>query len=267
MHLPLKQKVCVFSIWLLLLCVTIVQAQVPAAPNPPRLVNDFAHILTEGQVNLLERTLRVFNDSTSNQIVVVTVNDLGGYDKAQFAYEIGEKWKVGQQRFDNGVVILIKPKTERERGEAFIATGYGLEGVLPDAICKRIVDEHMIPHFRENDYYGGIVAALEIIIPLAKGEYSEKLGRGNETGGIAGLIVVLLIFFLIVFLAKRKGPKNFNNRGGGSGDFWTGMILGNMLGSGGRNSSGSWGSFSGGSGGFGGFGGGSFGGGGAGGSW
>ncbi|MDR1171548.1 MAG: TPM domain-containing protein, partial [Bacteroidales bacterium] len=115
---------------------------------------------------------------------------------------------------------------------------------------------------RENDYYGGIVAALDIIIPLAKGEYSEKLNRQEKSGGITGIVFVLLILALFVYMAKRKGPKNFNNRG--SGDFRTGMILGNMLGGSHGNS---WGSFKSGSGGFGGFGGGSFGGGGAGGSW
>jgi uncharacterized protein len=231
-------------------------------------VNDFARILTNSQVNTLERALQTFNDSTSNQIVVVLVNNLGGADKAQYAYELGEKWGVGQQRFDNGVVVLIKPKTERERGEAFIATGYGMEGVLPDVICRRIVDEQMIPRFRESDYYGGIVAALEVIVPLAKGEYSEKLNRrGGVLGGIAVSFVMILIIFLTAVLAKRKGPKNFNNRGRGgrgAGDFWTAMILGNMLGNGSRSSGGSWGGFSGGTGGFGG---GSFGGGGAGGSW
>ncbi len=241
------------------------QAQIPARPDPPRLVNDFAQVLTDMQRKELEQRLVAFNDTTSNQVVVVTVSTLDGYDRAQFAYEIGEKWGVGQEKSDNGVVILIKPKTENERGEAFIAPGYGLEGVLPDAICRRIVDEHMIPHFRNNDYYGGIVAALDIVLPLANGEYSEAL---ENNGRLAGIVVLLIILFVVILLIviSKNGPRNLNS-GNRGGDFWTGMMIGGMLGGSGRSHGGSWGGFSGGGGGFGGFGGGSFGGGGAGGSW
>ena len=115
-----------FCICLVLLTGSSLLAQVPARPVPPRLVNDMASILSPEQNNALERKLVDFADSTSNQITVVIVPELYGMDKASLAYEIGEKWGVGHEKYNNGIVILVKPKTETERGEAFIATGYGL---------------------------------------------------------------------------------------------------------------------------------------------
>ena len=112
----------------LMLCLTAVtaMAQVPSRPNPPRLVNDLAGIL--GDCQWLEDSLQKIAVETSNQICVVTMDDFGGYDKAMMAYSIGEQWGVGKADKDNGVVILIKPKTPDSKGEAFIAAGSGLEG-------------------------------------------------------------------------------------------------------------------------------------------
>src|SRR5512133_3334459 len=149
-------------------------AQIPQRPQPQRLVNDLASVFTAEQAGQLESTLADFSNKTSNQIVILTVNSLEGIDKSQFAYSVGEQWGVGQSKFDNGVVILIKPKAGNERGETFIATGYGLEGALPDAICKRIVDNEMIPSFGKNDYFGGVSKALNVILPIASGEYTSK---------------------------------------------------------------------------------------------
>ena len=130
-------------------------AQVPARPQPQRLVNDLADVFSSAQEQRMEQALVAFADSTSNQIAVVTVSELYGMDKAQLAFQIGEQWGVGQSKFDNGVVILVKPKVGNSRGEVFIATGYGLEGVLTDALCRRIIEERMIPAFRAEDYFAG----------------------------------------------------------------------------------------------------------------
>jgi len=128
----------------------------PARPDPPRLVNDFANILSPQEAADLENRLVSFSDSTSTQIVVVIVPSLNGFEKADFAEQIGSKWGVGQQKKNNGCVVLIKPKTASERGDAFIAPGYGLEPVIPDATALNIVNNEMIPRFKGNDYYGGI---------------------------------------------------------------------------------------------------------------
>ena len=226
----------------------------------------------------MESILVDFADSTSNQIVVVTVPELYGYDKAELAYEIGQQWGVGQKEFDNGLVILIKPKTVSSNGEVFIATGYGLEGVVTDAFAKMVIEREMIPYFRQNDYFGGTAAALKVLMPVISGEIStDKYAASEEEGLLPALLFLAFMGFVVFVLIVSSGSNNQNmgggnNRGGRSFTATDAFILGSILGnsSGRRGGSFGGGSFGGGSfggGGFGGFGGGSFGGGGAGGSW
>lgn len=258
--------------------VTAAIAQVPARPEPPVLVNDFAGLFSNTEKSSLERRVVAFADSTSNQIAIVIVPELYGYDKAELAYSIGEEWGVGQKKFDNGIVILVKPKAGNSSGEVFIATGYGLEGAVPDALAKRVIEREMIPHFRYEDYYGGINAALDVLMPVISGEIStdEYAAKGNDGDGAAAAAFMLFIIgFVILLVVLSKGDnRNIgggNHRGGrdftATDAFILGSILGNATGSRGRGGSFGGGSFGGGFGGFGGFGGGSFGGGGAGGSW
>lgn len=249
----------------------------PKKQNPPRLVNDFAGILTPQEEQTLEKKLLALNDSTSTQVAIVTVNSLCGYDQAGFTFKIGEEWGVGNNEFDNGVVLMVKPKVGNERGKTFIAPGYGLEGVLPDAICKRIVSNELVPHFKKNDYYGGIAAATEVIIDLAGGEYSAKdYGKSKkESRSFPFIPFFVILFFVIVMFAGTFSRANKYARKNNIG-LWTALFLmGSMSGrhrghynnfTSGRGGFGG-GFGGGGGGGFGGFGGGSFGGGGAGGSW
>ena len=245
---------------------------IPPRPDPPRLVNDLANILSPQQQQALESKLSYFNDTTSNQITIVTFQSLNGYDPAMFAYEIGEKWKVGQKDFDNGIVVLVKPKYgNRDPGQAYIAVGYGLEPAIPDAIAKRIVENELLPYFRKNDYYNGLNKATNVLMKMAAGEISaegyNKQTSGSPVVGFLPIIVILIIFLLI--RSTRSRSYGVGNRGS-SLPFWTALWLGSSMN---RSHGGSWNNFSGGGsgfgggGGFGGFGGGSFGGGGAGGSW
>ncbi len=240
------------------------QDGIPEKPQPPRLVNDFAGVLSEGEVNALEQKLVHFDDSTSSQIVVVTVNDLGGRDETDFADRLGEKWGVGQKGKNNGIVILVKPTGGQGQRKARISVGYGLEGVIPDATARKIVDYEMIPYFKKNQFYQGIDAAVNVLMSLSRGEftsdqYNKKVSKTSPMVYIIPIFILLLIF-VISKNNKRRGPMS----PGKSLPFW--MLFG-MMGSG-SSSSGSWGGSSGSSGGgFGGFGGGSFGGGGASGSW
>jgi uncharacterized protein len=250
-----------------ILAIPAFSQDIPSKPNPPRLVNDYANILSEQQARDLENMLVAFNDTTSNQIVILLVNSLQGMDKAEFAERIGEKWGVGQQEFDNGIVILIRPKTPNQRGEAWIAIGYGLEGAIPDAIANRIVDHEMIPHFKNNDYYTGLLNGSKVLMALASGEYSsDEYASRTKPSPYTGFLVMLIfiiVFSVIVRMARRSQTIGKNV------PFWTALMIGSTMGRGGSSGSG-WGRSSSGGfggGGFGGFGGGSFGGGGAGGSW
>jgi uncharacterized protein len=238
---------------------------IPERPDPPKLVNDFANILSQREVADLESRLVSFNDSTSTQIVIVIVPSLNGYEKADFAEQIGSKWGVGQKGKDNGCVVLIKPKTASERGEAFIAPGYGLEPVIPDATALNIVNNEMITRFKGNDYYGGITAGVQTIMSLARGEFtaSQYDKRKTKKTGLGFLVPIIVI--IIIFLMTRGGGGRHHSIGKNL-PFWTLLML---MGSGSRSGGGfGGGGFGGGGGGgFGGFGGGGFGGGGAGGSW
>ncbi|MFP4470541.1 MAG: TPM domain-containing protein [Bacteroidales bacterium] len=250
---------------------------IPEQPKPPKLVNDFTGTLSSTQTAQLERKLVRFSDTTSTQITVVLVNSLAGYDKAQFADLLGEQWGVGQAGKDNGIVVLIKPKTAGERGEAFITAGYGLEGAVPDAVAKRIVEEEMIPEFKREDYFEGIEKGTSILMELTAGEYTadEYMDR-TQSGGGAGFFIVFLILIVIAakLMSGRQRMHHYRGRSSSSLPFWTALFLANQMGgrSGGKwndfsSGSGSFGGFGGGGSSFGGFGGGSFGGGGAGGSW
>lgn len=243
-------------------------AQIPERPSPPRLVNDFANVLSQDEYNQLESTLEQFARETSTQIVVVTVNDLDDYQPYDYAVRLGENWGVGQQGKDNGIIILVKPKEANSDGQVYVATGYGLEGVLPDAVVNRaVVDNEMIPHFKENNYYQGIAGGAKVIMDITRGEYTAEQYQeyyAQERGGGLPVLFFIILFF-VVFPILRGRRRRFYSPGR-SLPFW--VAMGMMSG---RNSHhGSFNNFSSGGGnfgGFGGFGGGSFGGGGAGGSW
>jgi uncharacterized protein len=243
---------------------------IPERPVPPRLVNDFAGLLSGAEVNALERKLVSFNDSTSTQIAIVIVKDLGGYAPSDYAQRLGEKWGVGQKGRNNGLLIVVKTKGDT-KGEVQIATGYGAEGAVPDLACIDIVNKEILPSFRNGDYYGGLSNATNTIMSLIRGEYtaSEYGQRAKKGSGKDApfALIIFIIFIIIALISKKSGGSNSKNISTGGLPFW--LLMG-MMGSGRGSHGGSWGGFSGGGssgGGFGGFGGGSFGGGGAGGSW
>lgn len=234
----------------------------PEKPDPPRLVNNFSKefpdFLSASEQNDLEQKLVRFSDSTSNQIVIVIIDDLNGLEPEQFATRLGDKWGVGQKDKRNGVVILIKPTGGRGQRKIFIAPGYGLEGAIPDITAKRIVDEEITPHFKEQDYYGGLNAATDVLMGLAKGEYNYKdYQKRDRLGKYAPVLIVLVILLIIISSLFRRRFSGYTM--GRRGMFYGGTFFGGGFGGGfgGRSSGG----------GFGGFGGGSFGGGGSGGSW
>ena len=241
-----------------LICLTVLaQKGLPNRPDPPRLVNDFTGMLTPDQQQAMESKLVAFDDSTSIQIAVVLIESLEGRDIAEYAVELGRAWGIGNKENNNGVLLLVS-KSDRK---IHIATGYGVEGSLPDITASHIIDEQIKPNFRENDYYRGLDEGTDAIIAATKGEYKAPENYRKKKGQkeIPGLLVLIIIFIIIFFI----------KRGGGGGGYYGGSGFRRSHGgiwflpsSGGS----SWGGGSS-SGGFGGFGGGSFGGGGASGDW
>jgi uncharacterized protein len=255
----------------LFIAIPMAGQDIPDPMQPPRMVNDFSGLLAPGDRDRLEKKLQDFYYETSTQIYVVIVDDMAGYDIADFTVRLGEKWGVGTKGKDNGAVILLNPSPDRKHGDAYIATGYGLEGAVPDAIANRIIDFDMIPHFKEMDYYGGLEAATNTLIDLTRGEYTaDEYLKRHEQAGSSIIPIIIFIFFVILFSGIGRARSARQYAMGHNVPFWLALFLA----SGARRShSGSFGSFRSGSGGFGGFGGfgggggGSFGGGGAGGSW
>ena len=225
---------------------------IPSKPSSFYAIVDNTKTLTNEQIEALNQKLTQYKDSTTNEIAVVIIPTTGDYSVEEVGLEILRRWGVGTKEKNNGIVLLIAKDDRKIR----IEVGYGLEGVIPDAIAKSIIDNDLTPNFREGNYYRGIDKATDDIFKAAAGEYKAPAGNNVRKRGIGfGSIIFLIIILIILF-----------SGGGRGGGFGAGWIIGSMMSGGlGRGSGGGW---SGGGGGvFGGFGGGGGGGGGASGGW
>ena len=253
----MKKSIFLSGFFLLMINLTGLGQELPDKPSPFRLYNNLSQAMPEfissTEANQLERRLQAFDDSTGNQIAVIIIDDFLGYADWEYATEIGQKWGVGQEDKDNGIVFLIKPTGGQGQRKTFISIGQGLEGAIPDALTGQIVDYEAIPYFKEGRFYDGINQAVTVLMDLANGEYgaeeyAENAGGGNGGLWFAGIFVIFWLF--TVLYARKKGYTG--GRGGSGGTFYGGGF--SSYGGGSSSSGGS-------------FGGGSFGGGGAGGSW
>lgn len=247
----MKKLLLLISILISAGAIAQVEKAVPPRPSPPKLVNDFTKTLTASQVETLERKLVAYDDSTSNQVAVVIVESLGGYDANEYAVALGRKWGVGNKDLNNGVIILISTGGGEGNRDAYIAPGYGLEGAIPDITAKAIVENELIPNLKAGNYYRALDKTTDAIIKAAAGEYKAPQSYGSKKNKdiSIGTVIVIIIVLLLIF-GGSSGNGTYVSRGGYKG--WTG---------------GGWSGGSSSGGGFGGFGGGSFGGGGAGGKW
>ncbi|MCA0132911.1 TPM domain-containing protein [Winogradskyella alexanderae] len=263
-----KNIVVKITFVILLISVLKVNAQfkIPPKPDFQTSVYDYINLLSPAEKNNLEQNLVRYSDTTSTQIVVAIISSTEGEYINFLGAQWGEAWGIGQEKEDNGVLLLLA-KDDRKIG---INTGRGVEHLLTDAMSKRIIDRDIIPYFRQNDYYGGLSRGTKAIFEVLNGEY-KGTRQSNSSDFPVGLLIIMILLFIILIIAISR------NRGGGnrgtrsdSRSLLEAIILSNM-GRGSyssRSSSGGFGGFGGSSGGFGGgFGGGSFGGGGASGGW
>lgn len=172
----------------------------PAAPT--NYVTDDAQMLTEEQEASLNSMLKLFEDSTSIQLFIYTSSSLNGAVMADLCQEIFHNWKIGNKKTNNGVLIGIFSNDHKFR----IQTGYGMEGVLPDLLTKRIQDEFMRPYFKQNDYYSGIKAGVEKIQYYSKHEYQPEKEDVEVSWKdvMYGYIINLVILSIFLFLLFRK---------------------------------------------------------------
>lgn len=240
-----------------------VAQNIPERPNPPKLVNDLANVLSADQEAALERKLVAYDDSTSNQITVVTINTLDDYPIEEYALQLFRTWGIGNQEHNNGVLVLAAIADRKIRFEI----GYGLEGVIPDITANQIITSDIAPAFRSESYYEGLDKATSSLIAAAAGEYKAPEGyrdRGRKRNFPVSFIIILGIIILLIARNRGGGGGGFMSRRGYRGGFGPVIFPGGWGGGGSSWGGGGW---SGGGGGFGGFGGGSSGGGGASGSW
>jgi uncharacterized protein len=239
------------SIPVTLLIVSLAVIAAETKPEFPKLtgrVVDNASMLDTSRERRISELLRAHEDATTNQVVVVTLVDLGGYAIETYSYQLGRARGVGQKDKDNGVLLIVAKQERKVR----IEVGYGLEGTLTDAIASNIVHTVILPVFRRGDFGEGIELGVNAIIEALGGQYTirperRRVAASDDVYGLLPVIFLLFIFGLIVFPSfKSRHLYTGYNRRGFNGGYHGG-------------SSSSWGGFSGG--------GGSFGGGGASGGW
>jgi uncharacterized protein len=230
-------------------------------PPPTTFVTDKAGVLSESDAHALNEKLSAFEQRTGAQFIIYIFPTLDSEVLEEFTIRCAERWKVGNKKFDNGLILFVFVKERKLR----IEVGYGLEGTITDAFSRRVIEQYIAPHFRSGDYAGGLNAGADAL--MAEIEHKEapvapvqsRSSRGRRSSAIGPLITILFWIIVVIVLAATS-----RRRGGGFGGcFWPLFFLGGgggrTFGGGGGGGGGGWGGFSGG--------GGSFGGGGASGGW
>jgi uncharacterized protein len=247
-------------ILLLLYQLGFAQFNIPEKPAKQTSLYDYANLLSESEKSQLEEKLIKYSDSTTTQIVVVTVPTINGEDIGILAPKWGHVWGIGQAKLDNGVFILLAAQERK----IWIAPGYGLEDRLTAGINGEIIRNVIIPEFKAGSYYRGLDKGADAIFQVFTGKYKGERIEDSDEGSFLPILIFIIVFIIIIIIAS----KNKNNRGNSGGFGGTDLMDIIILSSLGRSGGGGFGGSSSGGGGFGGgFGGGGFSGGGAGGSW
>ena len=264
-------------LFLTLICfnqTTLAQFEIPEKPKFQTSVYDYFKLLSPSEKTSLEEKLIRYSDSTSTQIVVVIISSTEGENINYLGAQWGEKWGIGQEKEDNGVLVILA----RDDRRIAINTGIGVEHLLTDAMSRRIIERDIIPYFKQNDYYGGLNSGVDAIFKVLTGAYKNNNQSNDSSFLPIGIFLFLFLIFIIFIIAISAGRKGGGGKGGkrkhSGSDILNAIILSNMgRGNYSKSSSGGFGGWSSGGssssgGGFGGgFGGGSFGGGGASGGW
>ncbi|MBR2146899.1 MAG: TPM domain-containing protein [Muribaculaceae bacterium] len=188
-----------------LMAVIVATAQIPPRPKTADdLVYDYAHVIDTTDYKVIRDSLRNLYMYNKTQVVVLTVESLDGMEIEDFCQQVFQEWGIGDKETNNGVLIVIKPKTEASRGQVRIHTGYGAEGALPDLLCKKIETDSMIPAFKENNYGLAVCKAVSLIVPSMKGEYPSDIATflkekeaEKERNSLIAVIVYVILYVLL----------------------------------------------------------------------
>lgn len=252
---------------LLLLLAAAPLAALDVPPTPTHWFTDTAGVVDSAAASQLDQKLAAFEQRSGAQFIIYIFPSLENEALEDFTIRCVEKWKVGNKKYDNGIVLFLFARDRKAR----IEVGYGLESVVTDAFSSRVIRNDLAPHLQKNDWPGGLNAAADDLMSrISSGQpavapvtqsgrgTTQIAGRNVGCADVAGLVILLLVFLFIILPMMR--------RGGCGGCFWPMFFLGGGGGGGGFTFGGGGGGWSGGGGGFSG-GGGSFGGGGASGGW
>jgi uncharacterized protein len=246
------KKIISFFLFLFVVVFSL-SAQEVAVPQIHERVTDFTNTLSYSEWQALELQLKTFEDSTSNQVIVLMIPTIGENDIRDFGIKVAEQNKIGAKGKDNGVLLLIA----KDDKKMTIEVGYGLEGVLPDALCDQIIRHEIRPRFQQGDFFGGIQSGITAIMQATMGEYKAS-PRSNNVVSWGALLLTFGIFF-VLFSSLFTGGRRYgiSSRGYRRSSYWGGwggggFFGGGGFGGGGFGSSGGFGGFSGGGGGFGG---------------
>jgi uncharacterized protein len=237
----------------ILFTIILVTSFAKAQPEVPLLkqwANDFTNTLSGAQLETLNHRLKTFEDSTTNQLVMLMIYTLNDYPLEYFTHEVAVENKIGTKENDNGALLFIAKNDKKLR----IEVGYGLEGALPDALASSIIRNVIVPHFKKNDFYYGITAGIEAIISAIAGEYKAEPGNSEDDEGTPFIsLIIMIIFAVLMFIFRGRGrgrgrrgmgPIFFGGFGGGRGGYSSGGSFGGFSGGGGSfgggGSSGSW---------------------------
>jgi uncharacterized protein len=260
-------KILFFVLVLFNVSNTFAQFTIPEKPSFQTSVYDYANVLSSDEKAQLEEKLIRYSDSTTTQIVVITIESLKGEDIGILTPKWGQTWGIGgTEKNDNGVIILLA-KAERK---IWISAGYGLEDRLTAGIGGEITRNIIIPEFKAGSYYKGLDKGADALFDVFKGKYKgERKKSKGKNFPVLPLIIIIVIILVLASKNKRGGGGSSGNSGSGGPSLLDVIILSNLgRGGGFGGGSGGFGGGSSGGGGFGGgFGGGGFSGGGSGGSW
>lgn len=183
--------------------------------TPTGFVNDFSGLLQAEERTSLEATLSTFEKETGNEITVVTIESLGDETVETYAVKLFEEWKIGKEKYDNGILFLIVP-TERQMR---LEVGYGLEGALPDALTSQIMRTITTPDFQKGDYAGGIARTVDALMSATRGEY--QVTEQKESRGFPLEFFFFLFFILPTWLGSILGRSK---------SWWAGGVIGGIAG-------------------------------------
>jgi uncharacterized protein len=237
--LPNKARHLAGLVFLLLPLIFSVAFALEVPPLRGR-INDYAGLIPAAKAEDLEARLARFEKETGHQVAVLIIPSLKGDSLEEFSIRVAESWKIGRKGFDNGAILVIVPQERKLR----IEVGYGLEGVLPDAIASRIIREVIVPEFRANNYVGGIEAGVDAVLKVTRGEPLPERAREpareqqSQASSLPTILVLTAILALFIGMTRRRTASGaFGGAAAGlfttlfsAGPFGVGLLLAVVIG-------------------------------------